>query len=154
MEIIDATTQSSEEGQKNLDVEINSRGLSSRDFNMKTAALIKSQIGDLEEVRRSLGLSQRKMCQLLLIDPSTWSRWVTGKTAPPPYVYRMLQWGLAVMERYPETHPLANYEKFEQLKKSEDLARRIAQLEKNSPEISPACQKPQSFWSILKSFIF
>lgn len=148
MEIIDATTQPSESNQKNPDIEVNSRGLSSRDFNMKTAALIKSQIGDIEEVRKSLGLSQRKMCQLLLIDPSTWSRWVTGKTEPPPYVYRMLQWGLAVMERYPETHPLANYEKFEQLKKSEELAKRVEQLEKEQQQSgSKADGEKLGFWS-------
>jgi len=148
MEIIDATTQPSEADQKKQDVEINSRGLTSRDFNLKTAALIKSQIGDIEGVRKSLGLSQRKMCQLLLIDPSTWSRWVNGKTEPPPYVYRMLQWGLAVMEKYPETHPLSNYEKFEQLKKSEELAKRIGQLEKEQKQRgSKTNDRKTGFWS-------
>jgi transcriptional regulator with XRE-family HTH domain len=137
MKIIDATPEQPESEQINSGVEMVSSGLSSRDFNLKTAELIKSQIGDVEEVRKSLGLSQRKMCQLLLIDPSTWSRWATGKTEPPPYVFRMLQWGLAVMERYPETHPLANYEKFEQLKKSEELSKRLSQIEDslvNKPE--------------------
>ncbi len=100
-------------------------GLKNREFNLKTAALIRSQIGDIEEVRKSLGLSKRKICQLLLIDPSTWTRWATGKTTPPPYIYRMLQWGLAVMDKYPETHPLANYEKFEQLKKLELLEEKL-----------------------------
>jgi len=148
MEIIDATPEHSESEHKNHDVEVASSGLSSRDFNLKTAELIKSQIGEVEDVRKSLGLSQRKMCQLLLIDPSTWSRWVTGKTEPPPYVYRMLQWGLAVMEKYPETHPLSNYEKFEQLKKSVQLAKRVEQLEKGLNKDQQS--KRGSFWSWLK----
>lgn len=147
MEIMDANTGQSESKLESNDVEITSRGLTSRDFNLKTAELIKSQIGNIEEVRKSLGLSQRKMCQLLLIDPSTWSRWATGKTEPPPYVYRMLQWGLAVMEKYPETHPLSNYEKFEQLKKSEELSQRVAQLEKEfNVEQKPRAKK-SSLWA-------
>jgi len=149
MEIIDAMPEPQKSDLENNDIGITSKGLTSRDFNLKTAELIKSQIGDVEQVRRSLGLSQRKMCQLLLIDPSTWSRWATGKTEPPPYVYRMLQWGLAVMEKYPETHPLANYEKFEQIKKSEDLAKRLESLENEIKAADGKTREKDSWWSSL-----
>lgn len=126
MDLIDAKIND-----KNKDSEVlRPERLSSRAFNLKSAEIIQSQIGDIEAVRKRIGLSKRKMCQLLLIDPSTWSRWTTGKTKPPPYVYRTLQWGLALMEKYPELHPLANYEKFEQLKKIEDLEAKIHSLEK------------------------
>ena len=129
MEIHDALPIQEEEIVKSDPVEAVPSGLKSRDFNLKTAELIRSQIGDIEEIRRGLGLSKRKMCQLLLIDPSTWTRWTTGKTTPPPYVYRMLQWGLAVMDKYPETHPLMQYEKFEQVKKMENLSARLDKVE-------------------------
>lgn len=128
MEIHDATPIDVETDLNNTPEQAVPSGLKNRDFNLKTAQLIRSQIGDIEEIRNSLGLSRRKMCQLLLIDPSTWTRWTTGKTTPPPYIYRMLQWGLAIMDKYPETHPLANYEKFEQLKKIEELEKKIEQL--------------------------
>ena len=80
--------------------------LSVRDRNEMTASLIKKQIGSIEQVRTLMGLNKRKMCELLLIDPSTWTRWTTGKTEPPTWVYRTLQWGLAVMDKHPEFHPL------------------------------------------------
>jgi hypothetical protein len=60
---------------------------------------IKKQIGDLESIRERLGLSARKMTQLLLVDPSAWNRWTTKKTPPPPHIYRALQWYLALQEK-------------------------------------------------------
>ena len=36
--------------------------------------VIIDQIGDLEKIRKKLDLTQRKIAQLLLIDPSSWSR--------------------------------------------------------------------------------
>lgn len=149
MEIIDAKDQIDTDAQKPETISLSSSGLTSRDFNLKTAELIRSQIGDIEEIRKSLGLSQRKICQLLLIDPSTWSRWATGKTEPPSYIYRMLQWGLAVMERYPETHPLSNFEKFEQLKKSEELLKRVEQLEAYTGKEKASDQEKRGFFSFL-----
>ena len=82
------------------------RHLSAREKNELTAKLIKKQIGDLEQIRLHMGLNKKRMCELLLLDPSTWTRWTTGKTEPPPWLYRTLQWGLAVMEKHPEFHPL------------------------------------------------
>ncbi len=146
MEIIDALNQPANDVENEEITAAAPSGLSNREFNLKTAELIKSQIGDIEEVRRSLGLSKRKMCQLLLIDPSTWTRWSTGKTDPPPYIYRMLQWGLAVMDKYPETHPLVQYEKFEQIKKLEDLSSRMESLERRKPMVQPGRFRPLSLY--------
>ncbi|MFM6928449.1 MAG: hypothetical protein ACKOX6_08285, partial [Bdellovibrio sp.] len=36
-------------------------------------AVIRRQTGDLESIRLNLGLSQRKMSQLLMVDPSSWT---------------------------------------------------------------------------------
>lgn len=68
---------------------------------------IKKEIGELEDVRQALGLSRRKVCQLLLVDPSSWTKWTRPGQDAPAYIYRSLQWALAILEKYPETHPLA-----------------------------------------------
>ncbi|MCX7979009.1 MAG: hypothetical protein N2578_08400 [Bdellovibrionaceae bacterium] len=65
--------------------------------------VIRKQIGDLESVRLSLGLSARKMAQLLMVDPSAWTRWV--KEGAPPHVWRALQWYLALKEKIPGLTP-------------------------------------------------
>ncbi|MCB0351110.1 MAG: hypothetical protein KDD38_07990 [Bdellovibrionales bacterium] len=54
------------------------------------AERIKNEIGDLEQIRLTLGLSQRRACQLLLVDPSAWTRW--NKTGAPPHIYQALKW--------------------------------------------------------------
>jgi transcriptional regulator with XRE-family HTH domain len=40
--------------------------------------VIERKLGDLEAIRQQLGLSQRKIAQLLLVDPSAWTRWTKG----------------------------------------------------------------------------
>ena len=58
--------------------------------------------GDLESIRRFLGLSKRKICQLLLVDPSAWTRWTREEGRVPPHVYRALQWYLLLQDKHPE----------------------------------------------------
>ena len=65
------------------------------------AHVIEKKIGDLEAIRMKLGLSQRKIAQLLLVDPSAWTRWTKGADQAPPHIYRMLSWYLALEEKYP-----------------------------------------------------
>jgi hypothetical protein len=67
--------------------------------------IIKKQIGTLEEVRIKLDLSARKMCQLLMVDPSAWNRWTTGVTPPPPHIYRALQWYMMLNDKLPGVDP-------------------------------------------------
>jgi hypothetical protein len=69
------------------------------------AEVIKKQIGSLEEVRIKLDLSARKMCQLLMVDPSAWNRWTTGITKVPPHIYRSLQWYMILNEKLPGVDP-------------------------------------------------
>lgn len=66
--------------------------------------VIQRQIGGLEEVRLKLGLSARKLCQLLLVDPSAWTRWRKEGDAPP-HVWRSLQWYLTLQEKIPGLTP-------------------------------------------------
>ncbi len=89
----------------NLDLALDPRKKTS--LNLKYQAesqVIRNKIGSIEDVRKDLGVSQRKMAQLLMVDPSSWNRWSkTGKT--PSYIYRSLQWYLALIEKQPEWHP-------------------------------------------------
>ncbi len=57
-------------------------------------AVIQKRHGGLEEIRNSLGLSQRKICELLLVDASAWTRWTKEGEKAPPHVYRALAWYL------------------------------------------------------------
>lgn len=61
--------------------------------------IFKQQQGGLEDIRRKLGFSRRKMCQLLLVDPSAWTRWCKDESKTPPHVYRSLEWFLALNEK-------------------------------------------------------
>lgn len=63
--------------------------------------ILRRKIGGLEDVREQLGLSQRKICQLLLVDPSAWTRWTRADGKAPPHIYRALQWYLALNDKYP-----------------------------------------------------
>lgn len=65
------------------------------------AKVIERRIGGLEKAREALGLSQRKMAQLLLVDPSAWTRWTQTEAGAPPHVWRSLAWYLALQEKYP-----------------------------------------------------
>jgi transcriptional regulator with XRE-family HTH domain len=71
-------------------------------FRMQYAAETKiflNQYGGLENIRQKLGFSRRKMCQLLLVDPSAWTRWMKDESKVPPHIYRALEWFLALNEK-------------------------------------------------------
>jgi len=68
-------------------------------------SVIKSKIGDLEDIRNHLGLSQRKICQLLMVDPSAWTRWQKNPENIPPHIYRSLQWYTELITKDPIWHP-------------------------------------------------
>lgn len=67
--------------------------------------VIQKQTGDLESVREKLGLSQRKMAHLLMVDPSAWTRWTKNGEKAPPHIYRALQWYLIMNEKIPGLTP-------------------------------------------------
>ncbi len=64
-------------------------------------SLLQKQLGGLEKVRGELGLSARKICQLLLVDPSAWNRWCRPGGKAPPHVWRALQWYLLLHDKWP-----------------------------------------------------
>jgi len=61
--------------------------------------VFRDQHGGLENIRQKLGFSRRKMCQLLLVDPSAWTRWMKDESKVPPHIYRSLEWFLALNEK-------------------------------------------------------
>lgn len=69
--------------------------------------LIIQKWGRLEDIRKTLGLSQRKICQLLLVDPSAWTRWTRSADADeaPPHIFRALSWYLLLLDKSPELSP-------------------------------------------------
>jgi|GEM_PF-1149412 hypothetical protein len=68
-------------------------------------AVIQHQLGNLDEIRGKLGLSQRKMAQLLMVDPSSWTRWTKNGDEAPPHIWRALQWYLALRDKIPGLTP-------------------------------------------------
>ncbi|MCS6837560.1 MAG: helix-turn-helix transcriptional regulator [Bdellovibrionaceae bacterium] len=66
---------------------------------------IRNQIGGLKGVQAKLGLNQRKLAQLLMVDPSTWNRWLKDEDKVPPHIWRALQWYLALEEKLPGLNP-------------------------------------------------
>ena len=67
--------------------------------------VIRRQLGDLEKIRQDWGLSQRKICQLLMVDPSAWTRWTKQGEMAPPHIYRALQWYGILQEKIPGLTP-------------------------------------------------
>ncbi len=63
--------------------------------------VIKQKHGDLEQIRHRLGLSRRKIAQLLMVDPSSWTRWTRKDEDAPPHIYRALEWYLLLQNKYP-----------------------------------------------------
>ncbi len=94
-------------------------------YQVEVEQIIK-EIGDLESIRTNLGLSRRKICKLLLVDPSSWTRWTKSKSGrAPAYIYRSLQWCLAIMEKYPEAHPLVRSLSYEKENKVDQVYKKI-----------------------------
>lgn len=110
--------------------------------------VIRGQIGDLEKVRTNLGLSQRKIAQLLLVDPSAWTRWTRAREEAPPHVWRALQWYLSLQEKNPALSPStflfagARFPQENSLRKLESDSRlqeeRVQQLETRIAELKAA----------------
>lgn len=105
-----------------MDRHTNHEGQRPYAFEKKT---IIKEIGDLEAIRKTLGLSRRKICKLLLVDPSSWTRWSKQGSDAPAYIYRSLQWCLAILDKYPEAHPLVRSLSYEKESKVDSLSKAI-----------------------------
>ena len=133
-------------------------------------SVILQDIGDLEQIRARIGVSRRKMCQILMVDPSAWTRWTRSAEGAPPHVYRMLEWYLLLKEKHPtlahqyyerlskpvtaEGENLLRQELQHQLKSTqsrlssqlssevEQLQRELSNLRQRFPEKSPGSEFP------------
>jgi len=65
------------------------------------ARVIQSRLGDLDKVRERLGLSQRKLAELLFVDPSAITRWQKDPETIPPWVWRSLSWYMELEGKEP-----------------------------------------------------
>jgi transcriptional regulator with XRE-family HTH domain len=117
---------------------------SNRIYSEAQVSVIKANLGGLEDIRKSLGLSQRKICQLLLVDPSAWSRWIDEGCDAPPHIYRSLQWYLALEDKLPGLSPYL----FLQKNASEDTVRL---LEKRVVENQLEAQKLKAELEAMKT---
>lgn len=89
-----------------LEGDLNARSKTSLRMHYEAqVSVIQKQSGTLDEIRLQLGLSQRKMAQLLLVDPSTWTRWTKQGDQAPPHIWRALQWYLALRDKIPGLTP-------------------------------------------------
>jgi hypothetical protein len=105
---------------------------------------IQDEIGDLKQILETLGLSQRRACQLLLVDPSAWTRW--SKMEAPPHIYKALHWLLQLQKLNPaavEPQDLAARLDFVQSStqiKIKELEKNVQQMEK-AISLSPAASQ-------------
>lgn len=112
---------------------------------------ITKQHGNLEDIRRKLGLSKRKIAQMLLVDPSAWTRWTSADGEAPPHIYRALEWYLLLQDKHPEyksslwlnsvARPQLSQHEIENIKKSvmalaqRELPNREVQMERLNRKI-------------------
>ncbi len=100
----DLSSESFEEGVLTPDLGVRSK--TSLRINYEAQVhVIKGQLGGLEKVRLELGLSQRKVSQLLMVDPSSWTRWTKLGDEAPPHIWRALQWYMSLREKIPGLTP-------------------------------------------------
>jgi hypothetical protein len=119
--------------------------------------VIKKTHGGLEDIRRQLGLPKRKMAQLLMVDPSAWTRWTSSHNGAPPHIYRALQWYLIIQDKHPElksslwlnsvASPVLSQKEVENIKKSirMDLQKEIHAL---SPNVAATSTPSSAFQTI------
>jgi transcriptional regulator with XRE-family HTH domain len=92
-------------------------------------AVFRSKYGGLEGIRQKLGFSQRKMGQMLMVDPSAWSRWVRNEEKTPPHIFRALEWLLLLEEKNPELVRVLKTEVYRSANMTGPMLKRIEQLE-------------------------
>ena len=125
-EIEDARTET-EDLSTDSDLKLRERYLLERDR-------IKQQIGNLRQILEVLGVNQRRACQLLLVDPSAWTRW--NKTEAPPHIYQALKWLVMLKKTSPSLVGSADIETRLDLVQSatqsklKELERNVSSLER------------------------
>lgn len=85
---------------------------------------IKSEIGDLETVRQRLNLSARKISQLLMVDPSAWSRWTKNEDQAPPHIWRSLNTHIKLLDLQNQAQISVGPEQLQALSKDSSTAKK------------------------------
>ena len=98
------------------------------------AEFLAEKLGSLGQIRRDLGLSQRKISELFLVDPASWNRW-EKKGRAPGYIYKSVQWFLALRERHPEIASLAWLKTQAGEKRSHFFEQELARLKEEVREL-------------------
>ncbi|MCB0393920.1 MAG: hypothetical protein KDD25_05145 [Bdellovibrionales bacterium] len=75
--------------EKNEDLNFKRVGTYGLEYEIKKNRIVEKH-GDLDSIRKKLGLSQRQICRELFVDPSAWSRWTKAGSDAPPHIYRTL----------------------------------------------------------------
>lgn len=103
--------------------------------------VIEAKLGPLDQIRKDLGLSKRKLAQLLMVDPSALTRWSHRPETIPPIVFRALQWYYALIEKKPEWHPQNSFLRAEMDVQREELTIVREKITKKLSELSGLEQK-------------
>jgi transcriptional regulator with XRE-family HTH domain len=122
--------------------------------------ILQKKLGGLEGARKSLGLSRRKICQLLLVDPSAWTRWTKDDGKAPPHIYRALQWYIELVEKKPEWSPQNSFHPYidqfqPKLDKQWDeiqveVEKTLSRIKNHSDDVSEQMESTQQNWEIEK----
>jgi hypothetical protein len=107
---------------------------------------IQHEFGDLNQIRITLGLSQRQLCKLLLVDPSAWTRW--NKTGAPPHIYQALKWLVQLRKINPDAVFTNNLESKVDFIRN-DTQSKLRELEMNLEKIQHAVSMSVSHVSVL-----
>ncbi len=82
-------------------------------------SVFKNQNGDLEAIRKVLGLRPSQICEILRVHPSAWTRWTRSKSAPP-HVYQMIEWYMELLKWRGQHHPTTqNFEHLDVIAKED-----------------------------------
>ncbi|UYL08161.1 hypothetical protein B9G69_014005 [Bdellovibrio sp. SKB1291214] len=110
-------------------------------------SVLRRQMGDLESIRLGLGLSQRKMSQLLMVDPSSWTRWTKQGDEAPPHVWRALQWYSILNEKIPGLTPQYFMNQSPQVLHQKALQELESEKAERQAEMSLLSRKMDGFWA-------
>ncbi|QLY27195.1 hypothetical protein [Bdellovibrio sp. KM01] len=108
-------------------------------------SVLRRQMGDLESIRLGLGLSQRKMSQLLMVDPSSWTRWTKQGDEAPPHVWRALQWYSILNEKIPGLTPQYFMNQSPQVLHQKALQELVSEKAERQAEMSVLSRKLDGF---------
>lgn len=54
----------------------------------------KEMMFKLKKIRKSYGMTQKQISELLGIPLNTWCQWERGRRTPPPYILRLISYSL------------------------------------------------------------